>query len=115
MNRITDWFYMCGGNVGVKDIVSAVNGQYDIEVWSEADILEIGKGKSSIDFEPCNTQRWDDFSRDFLTKNNVEKVYYVSVGDSFTDSETDSLMKSVCNVCNGMFCADTADFEPIVR
>lgn len=108
---LRNWFYMATDEVSVDDIKGVWEKDYDVEIWRDVEILEIGLNEGGIDIECCPTDRWDEYSKDYLNANKVKKVYAVSVTEKGYD-ECMEAMKGLTKELGGWFAADTDDFMP---
>lgn len=100
----------------VEDLARGFDADlYDIEVWVEAGVLEVGvEEKLSIDIEQCELDLGDEYSNEFIADNGINSVFYIS----FKSSEEEKCMlilKEMLTRLDGMLCADSDDFSPIIR
>ncbi|MBQ0027267.1 MAG: hypothetical protein KBS96_01570 [Lachnospiraceae bacterium] len=109
-----NWFYMSEKEISPDDIKSVWEQDYDVEIWREQGILEITLGEGGIDVETCPTDRWDDYSKEYLKSNSVVMVYAVTVTEKGYE-ECVNAMRKLCSVKGGWFAADTDDFTPRIE
>jgi len=111
-----NWYYMSPEEITVSEIKDVLDPtEYDIEIWKEAGVLEIGVGdKASVDVEECEVDLGDDYSNDFLAENKVKSLFYVTIGTEQA-LRCQEVMKKIVAGRGGMFCADTDDFTPVIR
>lgn len=110
------WYYMNKTSMTVEDLARGFDADlYDIEVWVEAGVLEVGVAeKLSIDIEQCELDLGDEYSNEFIADNGINSVFYIS----FKSSEEEKCMpilKEMLTRLDGMLCADSDDFSPIIR
>lgn len=110
-SAIRNWFYMNPLSVSVEDIKNVWEQDYDVEIWSEMGIIEVTLTNGGIDIEAISTDRWDDYSKEYLNENSVNCVYAVSVTENGYE-ECMEAMKKLCGIKGGWFAADTDDFVP---
>ena len=82
------WYYMSKTSMTVEDLARGFDADlYDIEVWVEAGVLEVGvEEKLSIDIEQCELDLGDEYSNEFIADNGINSVFYIS----FKSSERDA-------------------------
>ena len=113
------WFYMTPQPVKAEEIYEALKGQpgiEEIELWSDAGILEIVLGeKSSMDVEPlAENYLKDEFSLAFLEAHEVTPRFYISFRpEEYQKAET--VMKTLVSKLGGLIAGDSEDFEPILK
>lgn len=107
------WYYMATSEIAVSDIAACLDAQrYDIEVWHEAGVLEIGVAeKASIDMEACDLDLRDEYSNAFLQEKGAKALFFVTL-PSVAFSQCEEVMTQITTMLGGSFCADTEDFKP---
>lgn len=110
------WYYMSQQEITVSELAKALDeSRYDIEVWVDAEVLEIGvEEKVSVDVEDCELDLGDEYSNDFLAQNEVKSLFYVSFPATAGDV-CKPVLKEIVVALGGMFCKDTEDFTPVIR
>lgn len=114
-NVPTDWFYMCPAKITVSDIKKSLdNENYDIEIWHDAGILEIGFAeKSSLDIETAPLDMGDEYSNEYITSHNITSLFYVTF-KIFDYKQVTEIMRKITKELGGFFCADSDDFSPTI-
>lgn len=107
------WFFMGKEKYTVENLKEALGeNAYDIEIWKEAGILEIGiDEKNSMDIEACEVELGDEFSDAFLKEHGICSLFYISYRPEIHSSCKKIMQKFVMEL-NGIICADTEDFMP---
>lgn len=114
---ISDWFYMNENPITPSDIKSSLSNILDIKIecWQEAGILEILLNSgTSIDFELSEPKFQDHEDNQFLISRNIQTLYYVAFNQDDYEKVTD-IFKIIIAANKGLFCADSANFEPIIN
>ena len=115
--RIKDWFYMNQKEITVheiKECMQTVEG-VQVEIWREAGIVEITLSDGhSIDMEEGQVYFADAYSDAFVEKHQVHSLFYVTIAPDFF-AVAEPVMKAMTATLGGFFCADTDDFQPIVK
>lgn len=104
---------MAQNKIGVVDIKSVFpKDQYDIEIWEEAGVLEIGYAeKASMDIEMVEVDLRDEYSNQFMEERGVKSLFYITIKpDDFSICE--KIMKEIITKNGGFFVGDTEDFSP---
>lgn len=115
-NILKEWFYMNNREITVRNIKEILdsNDNISIEIWDEAAVIEIQVGESgTLEMEGTKLNLGDPYSNDFLKRNNVASLYYVTI-DADHYVEMKKIMEKIINTVGGFFCADTDDFMPVV-
>lgn len=110
------WYYMNQLEMSVEDLAKGFDStEFDVEVWPEAGVIEVGvEEKLSIDIEQCELDMGDEYSNEFIANNGINSVFYIS----YKSSEKDKCMpilQDILHKLDGMLCADSEDFSPIIR
>lgn len=111
-----EWFYMNNREITVRNIKEILDSMNDvsIEIWNEAAVIEIQVGESgTLEMESAELDLGDPYSNDFLKRNNVASLYYVTI-DTEHYVEMKKIMEKIINTIGGFFCADTDDFMPVI-
>ena len=115
-NILKEWFYMNNREITVRNIKELLDSieNVSIEIWDEAAVIEIQVGESgTLEMEGTKLNLGDPYSNDFLKRNNVASLYYVTI-DADHYVEMKKIMEKIINTVGGFFCADTDDFMPVV-
>lgn len=110
-----EWLYMSTKELNVQDIRRAFDTEngYDIELWEEAGVLEIGWGeKNSFDMEAAEIHPKDEITSAFANERKVKGVFLVTFKAEEYE-EAKKIMRIICDACGGFFCGDTEDFIPV--
>ena len=112
----SEWFYMNKQQVGVRDIrdVFEKRQDLDIELWEEAGVLELSLREtedSMLEFERTKPDLGDAYSNDFLRKNHVQSLFFVTMDGN---PVLHDMMEQITEALGGFFCKDTEDFTPVI-
>lgn len=109
------WIIMSRNEITVADIKDIVGDDYDIEIWTEVGVLEIAIGeKSSVDIEAFDADPRDEYSCDYIAKNGIKELFYVSFRPEDYDA-AEKIMKKIAAGIDGFICGDTDDFTPVIK
>lgn len=109
------WIIMSRNEITVADIMDIVGDDYDIEIWTEVGVLEIAIGeKSSVDIEAFDADPRDEYSCDYIAKNGIKELFYVSFKPEDYDA-AEKIMKKIAAGIDGFVCGDTDDFTPVIK
>lgn len=109
------WIIMSRNEITVADIKDIVGDDYDIEIWTEVGVLEIAIGeKSSVDIEAFDADPRDEYSCDYIAKNGIKELFYVSFKPEDYDA-AEKIMKKIAAGIDGFVCGDTDDFTPVIK
>ena len=109
------WIIMSRNEITVADIKDIVGDDYDIEIWTEVGVLEIAIGeKSSVDIEAFDADPRDEYSCDYIAKNGIKELFYVSFRPEDYDA-AEKIMKKIAAGIDGFVCGDTDDFTPVIK
>ena len=111
-----EWFYMNNREITVRNIKEILDSidNITIEIWDEAAVIEIQVGESgTLEMECTELNLGDPYSNEFLKRNNVASLYYVTL-DVEHYAEMKKVMEKIIKTIGGFFCADTDDFTPVV-
>ena len=115
--RIKDWFYLNEKNITVEDIDGCFKDAAHVksEIWKDAQVAELSlQDGHSIDFELGEAYFSDDYSNNYLKEHNVQSLYYVTIAPDFY-ANAEPVMKELVQKLGGFFCADTDNFQPVVK
>ncbi len=110
------WYFMNEKEITVSHIKDVLDpDQYDIEIWKEARVLEIGiEDKLSMDIEQLDTDLKDEYSNQYLEKHHIASVFYISFRpDAYEKCQ--GLMQEILKGLGGRICGDTEDFTPVLQ
>lgn len=112
-----DWFFMSPDNINIKEIYDHLKSftSYSVEIWEDAGVLEIEiSDKESIDFESMKPIFKDEAGDSFLKDNNVKSLFMVTFNPEYYDKVVE-IFKAILLNSTGFFCADTIDFQPMIK
>ena len=113
----SQWLFIAREEVSARDVKNALEDYegVELEIWEAAGIVEVvlSDGKS-IDFEQTEVDLRDEYSNDFLEKQQAKALFYVTIHPDSAALVT-PVMKHVLGKISGLFCGDTDDFSPFVR
>lgn len=110
-----EWLYMCEKELSMQELKQSfgADSSYDIEVWEEAGVLEIGWGENcSFDMEKTEIHPKDEITAAYANERGVKSVFLVTFQPD-TYEEAKKIMKIICDACGGFFCGDTENFLPV--
>lgn len=106
------WFLMSRIETTVEEIRKGLPQDADIEVWSEAGVMEIVIGeKSSIDVEMLDLDMRDEFSNNYIASNGVKSLFYLSFRPDDYDLAK-PVLKQLSEAADAFICGDSEDFTP---
>ena len=113
----SQWLFVAKEEVTARDVkVSREDYEgVELEIWDAAGIVEVvlSDGKS-IDFEQTEVDLHDEYSNEFLAKQQAKALFYVTIHPDSAEL-VKPVMKHVLAKIPGVFCGDTDDFSPFVR
>lgn len=110
-----EWLYLAPQGVNAGRLAEALLGQYEIELWEEAGVIEVVLGeKTSVDIEHVKLPPKDEVTRKYVSDNGCTEVFLVTFAAEAYERVL-PVMKRVLIQCGGLFCGDTEDFTPVVR
>ena len=115
-NITGNWLFMTPQKVSLRQIKEAldVEEKYDIEIWEEAGVLEIGMPDgNSFDMEAAKIHPKDEITAAFAKERQVKTVCLATFRPESYE-EAKHVMKAVITKCGGFFCGDTDDFTPVI-
>lgn len=113
----SQWLFIAKEEVSARDVKNSMD-DYDgveLEIWEAAGIVEVvlSDGKS-IDFEQTEVDLGDEYSNEFLAKQQAKALFYVTIHPDSANL-VQPVMKHVLTKIPGVFCGDTDDFSPFIR
>lgn len=109
------WLYFTPEDSTVREIYEVVKDAYEVEIWEDAGVLEIGmKDGGSVDVEAVRIHPKDELTRAFAEENGCACVFLVT----FMPEEYENVkgvMEMIMRARGGFFCGDTEDFTPVLR
>lgn len=110
-----EWLYLNKDGSTVRQIATALEAEYEIEIWEDAGVLEVVLADGgSMDVEHTKIHPKDEMTRAFVEKEGYSEVFLVTfLPEEYLSVE--KVMHKIMQVCGGMFCGDTEDFNPVIR
>lgn len=107
-----EWLYFSQKQMNVRDIFSILSKDYEVEIWEEAEVLEISfKEGGSMDIEAGSIHPKDEITNTFAQKNRYINVFLVTfVAEE--DQQARRVMEQILAEAGGIFCGDNEDFTP---
>ncbi len=112
-----EWFYMTPIEIKASMIAELAKESNfgEIELWEELNILEIVlSDKSSIDFEPQRYGFQDEEDIAFVHARGIKTIFAVTLSQCTIESIKPFIHK-LLQKWEGVFCADTLDFNPRIE
>ena len=110
-----EWLYMCEKELSMQELKQSfgADSSYDVEVWEEAGVLEIGWGeKCSFDMEKTEIHPKDEITAAYANERGVKSVFLATFSPEEYET-SQKIMKTICDACGGFFCGDTENFLPV--
>lgn len=112
----SQWLFVAREEVTARDVKNALDDCADVEleIWEAVGVVEVvlSDGKS-IDFEQTEADLHDEYSNEFLARQQAKALFYVTIHPDSIQLAA-PVMKHLLNKIDGMFCGDTDDFYPQV-
>lgn len=111
-----EWLYFAGADMTVRKLEEALEGQaYELEIWEDAGVLEIGMEDGiTVDFEQAQIHPKDEVTAAFAKENQCETVFLVTFSPEHYE-KGEPVMKLILERNGGLFCADNAELQPVLR
>ena len=113
----SQWLFVAKEEVTARDVKVSLEDYegVELEIWEAAGIVEVvlSDGKS-IDFEQTEVDLGDEYSNEFLAKQQAKALFYVTIHPDSAEL-AQAAMKHVLSKIPGVFCGDTDDFEPFIK
>lgn len=108
------WIIMSRCKIGVAELKQIIAEDDIIEIWNEVGVLEITIGeKSSIDIEEFEVDPRDEYSLEFVTRERIVSLFYVTFRPEEFD-KAEKYLKKIAAGIDGFICGDTEDFRPVI-
>ena len=109
-----EWLYLNKEELPLRKIYELFNEVQTAEYWEAAGVLEISLPESgTLDMEDLEGTLGDDESDAYLLQNGIHTVFAATIRpDDYEKAK--EIMLFITKKCGGYFCADTADFKPVV-
>lgn len=109
-----EWLYLNKEELPLRKIYELFNEAQTAEYWEAAGVLEISLPESgTLDMEDLEGTLGDDEGDAYLLQNGIHTVFAATIRpDDYEKAK--EIMLFITKKCGGYFCADTADFKPVV-
>lgn len=109
-----EWLYLNKEELPLRKIYELFNEAQNAEYWEAAGVLEISLPESgTLDMEDLEGTLGDDEGDAYLLQNGIHTVFAATIRpDDYEKAK--EIMLFITQKLGGYFCADTADFKPVV-
>lgn len=109
-----EWLYLNKEELSLRKIYELFNEAQNAEYWEAAGVLEISLPESgTLDMEDLEGTLGDDEGDAYLLQNGIHTVFAATIRpDDYEKAK--EIMLFITQKLGGYFCADTADFKPVV-
>lgn len=110
-----EWLYFNKEEISLRKIYELFQEEQTAEYWEAAGVLEISLPESgTLDFEDLEGTLGNEEDDAYLKENEIRTVAAVTIRpDDYEKAE--KVMLFITEKIGGYFCADTADFKPVVK
>ena len=109
-----EWLYLNKEELPLRKIYELFNEAQTAEYWEAAGVLEISLPESgTLDMEDLEGTLGDDEGDAYLFQNGIHTVFAATIRPEDYEKAKE-IMLFITKKCGGYFCADTADFKPVV-
>ena len=110
-----NWFYMSTEERTAADLKEAAAdiAGIEIDLWREANILELTLKNGVIDFEPMKPYFKDKADNEYLESRQIKTLFAVTA-DRECEKEAEKIFAAIVQKAGGFFCGDSADFQPVI-
>lgn len=111
--RIVEYYYFPQGDITARDIMNAVGAEYaeKADIWPDLNLCAVELGADSLIFQDAEDCFIDPADQAWFAEKGIMRKYQASWHGA-DDAQAVQILKNVLNVCGGMICSDTDDFEP---
>lgn len=111
-----EWLYFAGADMTVRKMEEALVGQaYEVEIWEDAGVMEVSMEDGiTIDFEQTQIHPKDEVTAAFARENQCGTVFLVTFSPEHYE-RAERVMKLILAQNGGLFCADNAELQPVLR
>ena len=110
-----EWLYFAPENVTVRSIFEVLTDEYEVEIWEDAGVLEIGLNDgATLDIERTKIPAKDEITAAFAREHDCESVYLVTLKPEEFEIAKKAMQKITASL-GGLFCGDTEDFTPVLQ
>ncbi len=109
-----EWLYLNKEELSLRKIYELFEEKQTAEYWEAAGVLEISLPESgTLDMEDLDCELGDEEGDAYLKENEIHTVSAVTIRpEDYEKAKT--VMLCITEKLGGYFCADTADFMPVV-
>ena len=109
-----EWLYLIKEELPLRKIYELFNEAQNAEYWEAAGVLEISLPESgTLDMEDLEGTLGDDEGYTFIVHNGIRTVFAATIRPEDYEKAKE-IMLFITQKLGGYFCADTADFKPVV-
>ncbi|MGI6020671.1 MAG: hypothetical protein ACOX71_04255 [Lachnospiraceae bacterium] len=109
------WLLMSEREIGIGDVKDALPEDSDVEIWRDAGVIEVVLGpKASMDIETVDIGKCSDEAFDFLEKNEVKSLFYLSLRPEHYPL-AEKYLKLLADRLQCPICGDTEDLMPVIE
>lgn len=109
-----EWLYLNKEELPLRKIYELFNEAQNAEYWEAAGVLEISLPESgTLDMEDLEGTLGDDEGDAYLLQNGIHTVFAATIRPEDYEKAKE-IMFFITKKLGGYFCADTADFKPVV-
>lgn len=110
-----EWLYLNKEELSLRKIYELFQEDQTAEYWEAAGVLEISLPESgTLDFEDLEGTLGDEEGDAYLKEHEIHTVAAVTIRpDDYEKAK--KVMLFITEKLGGYFCADTADFTPVVK
>ena len=109
-----EWLYLNKEELPLRKIYELFNEAQTAEYWEAAGVLEISLPESgTLDMEDLEGTLGDDEGDAYLLQNGIHTVFAATIRPEDYEKAKE-IMLFITQKRGGYFCADTADFKPVV-
>ena len=109
-----EWLYLNKEELPLRKIYELFKEEQTAEYWEAAGVLEISLPESgTLDMEDLEGTLGDDEGDAYLLQNGIHTVFAATIRPEDYEKAKE-IMFFITKKLGGYFCADTADFKPIV-
>ena len=110
-----EWLYFAPENVTVRSIFEVLTDEYEVEIWEDAGVLEIGLNDgATLDIERTKIPAKDEITAVLAREHDCESVYLVTLKPEEFEIAKKAMQKITASL-GGLFCGDTEDFTPVLQ
>ena len=110
-----EWLYLNKEELPLRKIYELFKEEQTAEYWEAAGVLEISLPESgTLDFEDLEGTLGNEEDDAYLKENEIRTVAAVTIRPEDYE-KAEKVMLFITEKIGGYFCADTADFKPVVK